>query len=476
VELVDTRDLGSRAARCEGSSPFRPTKGKNMNIKEINSKKLFKEYLLEIPYDEVDSLINIKINEIMPTVSLPGFRKGKAPINIVRKKYENNFLNEVIQQISQDKIKNLLDEKKIKAFRSPKVELKKYEKDQPIELVVKIDIQPEIKMYPFDKIKSTKYKIEVDKETLQKNYNSFLSSQKIYEKISTNRSAILTDRIFVNITTEDSSVPDFLKEQKNIPIETESDYQVLPDISKKLIDEKVKVGDNKKLKFNLKEVLKEKEDKNILFNIEILSIEMRKEFKVDKEFLKKNNLKDEKELRKNIDDNIKNQYESYLREIEKKQLMDLLESKNDFDVPEGILNEEFEIIWHRVEHAKKDNKLDKDDQGLSDKKLKERYNKIALRRVKLAILMQHIAGENKISVSEKELTDGMLNYASQYPGQEKQIFDYFKKNPSSVESIRGPIFEKKIVDLILSKTKLETKKISVKDFNKLQEETFILGK
>ena len=90
--------------------------------------------------------------------------------------------------------------------------------------------------------------------------------------------------------------------------------------------------------------------------------------------------------------------------------------------------------------------------------------------------MQHIAGENKISVSEKELTDGMLNYASQYPGQEKQIFDYFKKNPSSVESIRGPIFEKKIVDLILSKTKLETKKISVKDFNKLQEETFILGK
>ena len=86
----------------------------------------------------------------------------------------------------------------------------------PMEESIVIDIQPEIKMYPFDKIKSNKYKIEVDKETLEKNYNSFLSSQKIYEKISTNRSAILTDRIFVNITTEDSSVPDFLKEQKKV--------------------------------------------------------------------------------------------------------------------------------------------------------------------------------------------------------------------------------------------------------------------
>ena len=108
--------------------------------------------------------------------------------------------------------------------------------------------------------------------------------------------------------------------------------------------------------------------------------------------------------------------------------------------------------------------------------MKKRYEKIALRRVKLAILMQHIANEEKILVTEKELTDGMLNYATQYPGQEKQIFDYFKKNPSSVETIRGPIFEKKIVDYILSKVKLKNVTIDVKKFKKLQEETFINNK
>jgi len=125
-----------------------------------------------------------------------------------------------------------------------------------------------------------------------------------------------------------------------------------------------------------------------------------------------------------------------------------------------------------LEQAKKDDKLDEDDKNLSEKKLEQRYKKIALRRVKLAILMQHIANQQKITVSEKELTDGMLNYASQYPGQEKQIFEYFKKTPSSVESIRGPIFEQKIVEFILTKVTLKEDKINIEKFNKLQEEAF----
>ena len=88
--------------------------------------------------------------------------------------------------------------------------------------------------------------------------------------------------------------------------------------------------------------------------------------------------------------------------------------------------------------------------------------------------MQKIAEENTITVTEKELNEGMLHYVTQYPGKEKQIFDYFKKNPSQIESIKGPIFEKKIIDCILTKTKKENKTITIKEFNKLQEETFSL--
>ena len=283
---------------------------------------------------------------------------------------------------------------------------------------------------------------------------------------------LLSDKIVANISTSDESVPNFLKLQKNIPIITDSSYQVLPDIGLKLIEKKAKVGDKINLKFDLKEVLKQKNKKEVVFLIEIISLEQAHEFKITKEFLKKNNLKNEKEFNKNLKNNLINQYSEYLKQIQKKELMDILDEKNKFKVPQGILDEEFNTLWHRLEHAKKDNKLDEDDKNLSEEKLKERYKKIALRRVKLAILMQHIANNEKITVSEKELTDGMINYASQYPGQEKQIFEYFKKNPSSVESIRGPIFEQKIVDYILSKVKLKDKKIDVKNFDKLQADTF----
>ena len=447
-----------------------------MNIKELNSKKLYKEYSLEIPFDEVDNSINDKVREIIPTVTLPGFRKGKAPLNIVKKKYENNILNEVLGNIIQEKTKQLIIEKKLKAFRQPKVEVKKYKRDEPIEFNLKIDLKPEINIFPFDKIKTINYNIDVDERTTEENYKSFLNSQKKYSKLNDSRGIKYTDKVFVNIKTNDDSVPEYIKSQDNISIVTDSDYQVLPDISNKLIKKKAKIGDIFKLKFNLKDLLKLDKEKNVEFEINVLSIEENIKFEVDKEFLEKNNFKSEKEFKNNFNKNLSHQYEIYLREIEKKQLMDILELKNNFDIPEGMLEEEFSLIWHKIEHAKKDDKLDEDDKKLTEKKLKERYREIAVRRVKLAILIQHISSEQKITTTEKELTDGMLNYASQYPGQEKKILDYFKQNPASIESIRGPIIEKKVVNYIVSKTKKETKKISVKEFKKLQEDTFNYNK
>jgi len=443
-----------------------------MNIKEIDSKKLFKEYGVEIPYDEIDNLINIKITEIMPTVSLPGFRKGKAPINIVKKKYENNFLSEVIEKIVEEKTKKLIEDKKLKAFRQPKVEVKKYIKNEPLEVSIKIDIEPEIKLASFQDFEIKNRTINLDKKKIDENYKNFIDSQKHYHKVVENRSIKLSDKILVNISTLDESAPDFLKSQNNLSIITDSDYQVLPDISSKLIDKKAKIGDIINLSFDLKDILKEKNKKEIKFIIEILGLENVHEFSVTKKFLEQNNLKDEEHLKENLKNNLLKQYEDNLKQIQKKELMDLLDVKNKFEVPEGVLEEEVSSILHRLEHAKKDGKMDDDDKDLSDDQLKNRYAKIALRRVKLSVLLQHIANKENISVSEKDLTDGMLNYASQYPGQEKEIFEYFKKNPSSVESIRGPIFEQKILDHILLKVKLINENIDFKKFEKLQVETF----
>ena len=443
-----------------------------MNIKEIKSKTLYKEYALNIPYSEVDILINNRINEILPTVTLPGFRKGKVPINLVKKKYETNVLSEIIEKLVRDKTRNLLEEKKLKPARQPRIDIKKYEKEKPVEIEVKIDLEPEIKLQNFQNFSLKKYEIDLDKKTLNENYNQFINSQKQYKKIDSKRKIKNSDKVYVNITTNDESVPDFFKSQKNLPIVTDSDYQVLPNIRKKLIDKNAKTGDKIKLLFDLKEVIKSKDKKEVKFNIEILSIEESIAFKVNDEFLKNLGLKDENELKENLKKNLTTQYQQALKQIEKKELMDILDKKHQFDLPEGILDEEFHTIWHRLEHAKKDNTLDDDDKNLSDEELKKRYKKISGRRVKLALLIQFIAKEEKISISEKEMTDGMINYASQYSGQEKQILEYFKKNPSSVENIRGSLLEQKVMDNILSKAKLSKHKLTIEAYNKLQDKAF----
>ena len=143
-----------------------------MSIKEIKSATLYKEYAVEIPYQEINGIIDEKINEIQPTVS-SGFRKGKAPIGIVRKKYEDNIISEAIERLVQDKTKNLLDEKNLKPFIQPRVDLKKFEKNQPIEVEIKINLEPEIKLKDFKKIDLTNYEINLDKHIIDKNYKDF---------------------------------------------------------------------------------------------------------------------------------------------------------------------------------------------------------------------------------------------------------------------------------------------------------------
>ena len=447
-----------------------------MSIKEIKSATLYKEYAVEIPYQEINGIIDEKINEIQPTVSIPGFRKGKAPISIVRKKYEDNIISEAIERLVQDKTKNLLDEKNLKPFIQPRVDLKKFEKNQPIEVEIKINLEPEIKLKDFKKIDLTNYEINLDKQIIDKNYKEFLNNQKKYTPITNSREIKKTDRVILNLSSENETVPDFLKSQKNLPIIINSELQILPDLGSKLLSKKLKKGDKDKIGLDISKSIKSDKEFIADFDIEIVEIEESAPFKVDKEFLEKNGLKNEEELKNNLENNLKSQYENGIKQIEKKQLMDVLDKEHQFDLPQGIVDQEFSDIWHRIEHAKKDNKLDDDDKKLTDEKLKKRYEKISKRRVKLSILLQFIAKEQKISVDEKELTNGMMAYASQYPGQEKQIIEYFKKNPSAIETVRGPILEEKVMNSVISSSNIVKKKITKTEYENLEKKTFDVSK
>ncbi len=125
-----------------------------------------------------------------------------------------------------------------------------------------------------------------------------------------------------------------------------------------------------------------------------------------------------------------------------------------------------------IQEAKKEGSLDEDDKLLKDDDLKKRYKKISERRVKLGLLMQHIASEEKVVISEEEINKGIIEYSSQYPGQEKQIMEYFQKNPSSLDTIRAPLIEQKVIESIISKSKTNVIKLNEDQYKKLEVKTF----
>ena len=446
-----------------------------MNIKEIKSKKLYKEYSLEIPFEDIDKEINEKINNLIPTVSIPGFRKGKAPLSIVKKKYEDSVLNEVIQNVVSSKTNDLIKEKKLNLFRQPKIDLKQFEKNKPTQIEIKIDLQPEIKLKDFKEIKLNKYEINLSKKNLDDQYKKFIDSQKSFKKIENNLKILKDDRVLINFKTTNETIPEYLRSQTNMPIDTGLEQELLPGINKQLIS-KLKEGDKKNITFDLSKLLQNEKLNKIDYEIEVVSIEEKVKFEINKEYLEKNGFKSEDDLKKLLKENSSQQYNQGIKQIEKKQLMDLLNEQYNFDLPEGVLEEDFNEIWQRLEDAKKNGNLDKDDKALSEQELRKRYKKISERRVKLGVLLQHIAKEQKITVSEQELSQGIMQYSSQYPGQEKQIMEYLKKNPTSVESIRGPILEQKIIDSISSMANLSKKSINDEQYKKLEEETFNIKK
>ena len=447
-----------------------------MNIKELKSKKLYKEYSLEIPFEDIDKEINQKIDALIPTITIPGFRKGKAPTSIVRKKYEDSVLNEVIQNVVNLKTSELIKEKKFNLFRQPKIDLKNFEKNKPVKIEIKLDLQPDVKISNFKEIKINKYEINLSKKDIDNHFKKFIESQKNFKRIEKNREILKNDRVTINFETNNTNVPEYLKSQKKIPIDTSIEQEILPGINNILISKKLKQGDSKKLFFDLSKSLNDDKFKKVEYNIEIIFIEENIKFEINNEYLNKNGFKNEDELKDFLKNNSIQQYNQGIKQIEKKQLMDVLNKDYNFDLPDGILDDDFQQIWHRIEHARKDGSLDEDDKNLNEDQLKKRYKKISERRVKLGIILQLISKKEKIEILDDELSKGIMQYASQYPGQEKQIMEYLKKNPSSVESIRGPLLEDKIINTITSKATITNKKINIEQYKKLEQETFDIKK
>jgi len=429
---------------------------KNMKT-EIQSKKGLRTILsVSVDKETIQKKMDERLNELQKEVSLKGFRTGKVPTSVIKNQFGKSIYGEVIDKILRETSTKAIEEKKIKVAGQPKIDLKTFGEGKDLNYELQIDSLPDIKLKPFDRYKAIEYKVKIEEKIINEKLKELSIQNKQFEDKKEDEKAILGDQI----TFDYSATVDGNKfegsEGKGVQLELGKDLFL------KGFDEQL-VGVKKNDLKNLDAVLpanhpkKELANKKTKFECKILNIKKAIESKIDDNFAKIMGAKDLKDLEKLIESQISNQYSQALNSITKKEILDQIEKNHELNLPKNLIDQEISIMTKNLKEEEKE-------------KHKINNEKIAKSRIKLGLLLNEYGEKNSLKVTDDEVRAEIQKQIKGMPGQEKMVLDYYQKNPSASQSLKGSIYEEKIINLIKSKIKLEIKNINTKEAEKIISE------
>ena len=416
----------------------------------IDSKKGLKTNLkVFVDKKTIEEKINSRLAELKETINLKGFRPGKVPIGILKKQFGKVVYGEVLEKIIKDTSAKAIEEKKIKVIGPPKIDVVSYGEGKDLNYNLEAEELPSMKIKPIEEIKINSYDITITKKDIDKRINDIAKNQNNFVDKKNNESSRKGDLVVFDYqATIDQKI---FEEKKG------ENTQII--IGKDLFIngfDKQLIGVLKNQEKDVSVVLptnypkKEFANKKAIFKCKILNIKKPETIKVDDDFAKNLGAKDLNDLKELITKQIQSQYNYSLDTILKKNILDHLEKVNDFKLPDSLVQQELALI-------SKD--LKKEDQ----EKNKQENEKIAKRRIKLGLILNEFGTRNNIKVDEHQVKTEIQKQIQSMPGQSKQVLEYYKKNPSASETLKGTLYEEKIINLIKQKAKNIKKTISIEE-------------
>ena len=455
AELVDASVLGTDRAICEGSSPFRPTK-QNMKVTVENKKGLNKDLKIFIDKKTMNSYMDEKYEEIKGSVNLKGFRPGKVPKEILKRQFGKAVFSEVLDKVLKDTSTKALEENKIKPAGQPKLDLKTYGEDKDLEYVLSVTELPKLEVKSIENIKFDQYSVKIDEKETDKRINEIAKNQPNF-KDAPDAKAKKGDLVVFDYTATVDEKTFKGGEGKNTQI-TLGKNLFLKGFDEQLIG--VKKDDEKIVEAVLPENFPEKEliNKKAKFNCKISAVKNPEDVKVDDEFAKNLGAKDLKDLKSLISKQINDEYKNSLDRLAKNQILKELEKFKVNEIPENLIEEEVKIL----------------SQGMSDedaKKSRKNFEEVAKKRIKVGLILNEFGEQNKIKVTEQELQAEVQKQIRMMPGQEKMVMEFYQKNKSALTSLRGTVYEEKIISLIKEKAKPNKREISKEEAEKILKQS-----
>ena len=430
-----------------------------MQVTETLNEGLKRAYSIKLSADELDTKVNEKLHEAQPDVEMKGFRKGKVPIALLKRQFGQRILGEAMQETIDGAMSKHFQDSGDRPAMQPNVEMQnrdKWKEGEDVEVSLTYETLPSIPDVDFSKIKLQKLVVKADKAAVDEALDNLASSANDYKDRKKGSKAKDGDQIVIDfVGTVDGETFDG-GSSEDYPLVLGSN-SFIPGFETQLVG--CKAGEDKKVNVTFPEAYGSKDlaGKDAEFTCKVKNVKEPVPAKINDELATKFGADDLKALKAQISERLESEYGGAARAVMKRQLLDALDKKVKFELPPSLVEAEAKQIAHQLFHDENPDVKDHDHENIEPNK---EHNKLAERRVRLGLLLAELGQKAEVEVSEAEMTQAIMAQSRQYPGQEKEFFDFMQKNEQMQQQLRAPIFEDKVVDHIFEQATVTDKKVN----------------
>lgn len=429
-----------------------------MQVTETRAEGLSREFRVLIPAGDLDSRLTAKLEGMKDRIRLKGFRPGKVPLAYLKKAYGKSLMGEIVQEAVNEGSRQALDERELRPAREPRVDFEGEIEDvisgkADLAFTMSVEIMPEIVLAELSELEVERPVAEVADAEVEDALKRLAGQNRSWSAKPEDTAAEGGDRLLIDFKGDIGGEPfeGGAAENQHLVLGSGS---FIPGFEDQLIG--AKAGEDREVNITFPEDYGAKDlaGKGARFAVTVREVAGPDEILVNEELAARLGFETLAELRDAVRGRLRDDFASMSRMHLKRAILDALDRAHAFDSPPGMVEAEFEQIWRQVQHEIEHHGRSPDDEGKTEEEMKAEYRRIAERRVRLGLVLAEIGRRNNIKVTQDELAREIGKRTRMFPGQERQVYDYYVRNPAALAELRAPLFEDKTIDFILELAKV----------------------
>ena len=447
-----------------------------MQVTQTRSEGLKREFEIVLPVQDLSSRMQTQLGEMQAKARINGFRPGKVPVAHLKKLYGRSVMAEVLQEAVGEARTKMIADNNLRLAGEPRFDVDGDENvleralgsKGDLTFKVALEVLPKVEVGSLDDIAIEKLVADVPDEEVERVVGLLANQNRTYEPKGEGAVAADGDKASIDFVGTIDGEPFEGGSGEDVDLVLGSN-SFIPGFEAQVVG--MTVGEHKvvAVTFPADYGAAQLAGKDAKFDVTLKQAAVPGEVTLDDAFAKNFGMESLDKLKETVRGNIERDYAAASRAKWKRGLLDTLDKKYTFELPEGLVEQEFGAIWRQVEAEQKQTGKSFADEGTTEEAARADYRKIAERRVRLGLVLAEIGEEAGVKVTQEEMNAALMERVRQYPGEEKQVWDFFRNNPQAMAQIQAPLFEDKVVDHIVARANVSERKVSREELTAADE-------